>query len=366
MCMKQTKKRKKKLLGIAVGILAVLLAAGDGVLSVTIYRQNFNKRFERQEPLLQVTDFEGLQCTKYSFPSDKGQMLQGYGYTVGTDWRGILVMAHGFGGGGQSGYMDCADYFARHGYYVFAYDATGNDESEGEGVGGLPQGVIDLDHAISFVEESGQFPDLPIVLFGHSWGAYSVCNVLTYHPEVKGVIACSGFNRSSDMLEAEGKNQVGNAIYLMMPFVKLYEQIKFGGYAANTALDGFAASDAAVMIVHSADDKKVPIQYGYDVYYEKYRDDPRFTFVRLEHNGHDYVYQDTTYIKAFNEGFDNWLETLPYEYQAEENQERFLADRTAYIHSHLDRYQWSHTLNTELFQQFADFYDAQLRTDFME
>ena len=58
--------------------------------------------------------------------------------------------------------MDCANYFAQHGYYVFAYDATGNDDSEGEGVGGFPQGVVDLDHAISFVEKSGNFPDLPI------------------------------------------------------------------------------------------------------------------------------------------------------------------------------------------------------------
>jgi hypothetical protein len=62
--------------------------------------------------------------------------------------------------------MDCANYFAQNGYYVFAYDATGTDESEGNGVGGLPQGVIDLDYAISFVEESKEIPDLPIVLFG--------------------------------------------------------------------------------------------------------------------------------------------------------------------------------------------------------
>ena len=116
-------------------------------------------------------------------------------------------MAHGFGGGGHNSYIDCANYFAHHGYWVFAYDATGNDESEGEGVGGLPQGVIDLDYAITFVEGSGNFPNLPIVLFGHSWGGYIVCSVLSYHPEVKAVIACSGFNSSSNMFEAEGKNR---------------------------------------------------------------------------------------------------------------------------------------------------------------
>jgi len=48
--------------------------------------------------------------------------------------------------------MNAADYFARNGYYVFAYDATAMDKSEGEGLGGIPQGVIDLDSAISFVE----------------------------------------------------------------------------------------------------------------------------------------------------------------------------------------------------------------------
>ena len=81
------------------------------------------------------------------------QKLMGYMYSSGENQHGIIVIAHGFGGGGHNSYMDCANYFAHHGYYVFAYDATGNDESEDEGVGGLPQGVIDLEYAISFVEE---------------------------------------------------------------------------------------------------------------------------------------------------------------------------------------------------------------------
>lgn len=94
--------------------------------------------------MLHVDDFDGLQCAKYKFSSDKGQKLTGYMYSSGENQVGIIVMARGFGGGGHNSSMDCADYFARHGYYVFAYDATGNDESEGEGVEGLPQGVIDL------------------------------------------------------------------------------------------------------------------------------------------------------------------------------------------------------------------------------
>ena len=112
---------------------------GWGIFSVSIYDENFNVRLESYEPVMfRVEDFDGLRRDRYEFTSDKGQKLVGYMYSAGEDQRGIIVIAHGFGAGHNS-YMDCADYFAKHGYYVFGYDATGNDESEGEGVGGVPQ-----------------------------------------------------------------------------------------------------------------------------------------------------------------------------------------------------------------------------------
>lgn len=358
--MTKTKSKKKKILIIVLCMAIALIIAGDWILTVTIYNENFNQRFESYEPLMRyVDDFEGLQRTKYEFASNKGQKLTGYLYTSVEDPHGIIVMAHGFGGGGHNSYMGDADYFAHHGYWVFAYDATGNDESEGKGVGGLPQGVIDLDHAITFVEESGNFPNLPIVLFGHSWGGYSACSVLTYHPEVKAVIACSGFNSSLGLFESEGKKQAGPGIYLMLPFVKLHEWIKYGGYASNTAMDGFSNSTAAVMILHSFDDETVPAEYGYDIYYEKYKDDPRFRFIHFEDKGHSY-FNDETYTDEFNAEFDKWLETLDYDYDAAENKKRFSEDKADYLHKNLDRDKWCHSLDTELFEDFVEFYDDNL------
>ena len=356
----KTVKSKKKIIGIVLACAAVVSIGGWWFISVSIYNDNFNRRFESYEPYtLHVEDFEGLQRTKYEFPSDQGQMLTGYVYSSGSNQNGILVIAHGFGAGHNS-YMDCADFFARNGYYVFAYDATGNDESEGVGVGGIPQGVIDLDYAISFVEKSGILPDLPIVLFGHSWGGYSVCSVLTYHPEVKAVIEIAGCNRSSDLFEAGGIDEAGDVIYTMMPFIKLHEWIRYGKYASNTAMDGFEASESAVMIVHSEDDGVVPIEYGFDLYYEKYAADPRFIFIRLEHSGHNYVYDDTTYIDDFNAEFDDWLKTLDYDYKADEYSECFASDKAEYIHEHLDREKWCSMLDEELFDRFLCFYNEHL------
>ncbi len=355
------KPSKKKIVLIIIALVFVMLIGGWWVLCVSLYNENFDQRFESYEPvMLRVEDFDGLERTKYEFPSDKGQMLTGYMYSSGDDQHGIIVIAHGLGAGHNS-YMDAANYFVRHGYYVFAYDATGCDESEGGGLGGVPQGVIDLDHAVSFVENSGNFPELPIALFGHSWGGYSACAVLTYHPEIKAVIECSGCNQSSDLFEAGGKAQAGDLIDTMMPFIKLHERIRFGKYASNTAMDGFAAGSTAVMAVHSEDDRVVPIEYGFDRFYEKYKDDPRFTFVRLTDRGHNYVFDDTTYIDEFNSGFDQWRDSLDYDIGSDENKERFIAEKAEYFHENLDRTRWCNMLDMEMFDRFLDFFDEHIK-----
>ncbi len=359
--MKKDKTKKRKLLPIILISVVALIVAGLWVMAVGIYSDNFGKRFESYKPLmLKTEDFDGLERVKYTFPSDKGQMLTGYMYHVGEGQKGIIVLAHGLGGGGHNSYMDVIDCFAEHGYYVFAYDATGNDESEGEELGGLPQGVVDLDHAITFVENNESFSELPIGLFGHSWGGYSVCNVLRFHPEIRAVISCSGFNSSADMFEAEGKKQAGAAIYPFMPFVKLHELIKYGKYASGSAMKSFAETEMPVLILHSADDDTVPCEYGYDMYYEKYGNDGRFEFIRLEDRGHNYVYDDMSYINEFNAKFDKWRDALDYDYKTDK--ERFAADKAAYINKNLDRYRWSHMLDGNIFDDFLKFYEKHMGT----
>ena len=61
---------------IVLCIVIILLVAGDWALTVMVYNENFNKRFESCEPLmLYIEDFDGLKRTQYEFASDKGQKL---------------------------------------------------------------------------------------------------------------------------------------------------------------------------------------------------------------------------------------------------------------------------------------------------
>ena len=304
------KKKSAKPILIILICLVVLAAAWIGI-SLGLYGIYFGRRFETNAfNMNHVENFEGLERTRYEFTSDKGQTIVGYMYSSSESHKGIIILAHGYGAGGHNSYMPSINYFAQNGYYVFAYDATGNDESGGKGIGGVPQGVIDLNYAINFVENSGDFPDLPIGLFGHSWGGYSVSNVLTYHPEIEAVIECSGPNSSSDLVEGGGTKVIGPVVKVLMPVIKIYERTKYGGYATNSALDGFASTEAEIMVVHSSDDNIVPIEYGYDIYYEVYKDDPRFTFVRLEGKGHNMflnVKNNAELYESFVEFYDENL-----------------------------------------------------------
>lgn len=357
------RKGKKIFLSI-LGVFLLLSVAGLWISAVAVYRQNFCVRCETYEPhKYLVEDFEGLSRTRYEFKSNKGQTLVGYMYYsdfAPEDKKAIVVMAHGFGGGGHNGYMDLANYFAKNGFYVFAYDATGNDESEGKYVGSLVQGVVDLDYAISFLEGNDAFPKIPIVLWGHSWGAYSVSNVINFHPEVKAVIECAGWNKPSEIFRAQGQEIAGNAIWFFMPFIKIHEFVNYGKYATATALKGLKKSDASFMAVHSSDDDTVPEEIGYSIYYDKYRDDPRFTFLHFTDRGHNHLFSSGDYNREINAEFAAWCETLDYDYHSQEEKDRFEGDKLKWTKEHLDRKKWADRLDEEIVSQFVDFYNESL------
>lgn len=63
----------------------------------------------------------------------------------------------------------------------------------------------------------------------------------------------------------------------------------------------------------------------------------------------------------FNALFDPWVATLDYDYQAEENRDRFAADKAKYITENLDHERWSHRLDHDLFASFLEFYDQAVK-----
>ncbi len=290
--MTKSKKKTRIIVSIAVTLFIAFVLAPI-IVAIYIDQSTFEKRFESNPATMQrVEDFAGLSRERHTFASNNGQILAGYKYfKENANGKGLIVMAHGFGGGGHAGYMDFADFFAENGYTVFAYDATGNDESGGDAVGGFPQGVIDLDYALRYIKSSPEFEGLPIMLFGHSWGAYSSGSVLRLHPDVKAAVLAAGFNKSIDLMRETGHKMAGLGSDIAMPMFSLLEALEFGSYASYSCIDGFDASNAGVMIIHSEDDAVVSFENHFMRFYDKYQNDPRFVFVRYENRGHNGLFE---------------------------------------------------------------------------
>jgi hypothetical protein len=84
----------------------------------------------------------------------------------------------------------------------------------------------------------------------------------------------------------------GDSVKYLMPYEGLYERLKFGEYASNTALESFSRSSMPVMVVQGSADNVVPAEYGYDKWYDVYGDSERFTFLWVEGKGHGDVLFD--------------------------------------------------------------------------
>ncbi|MGN0394320.1 MAG: alpha/beta hydrolase, partial [Coprococcus sp.] len=273
-------------------------------------------------------------------------------YKENQNIKGTLVFAHGLGCGGYNKYMDLINYFAENGFQVFAYDATGHDESEGTSVNGIPQGVIDLSYAIDFVENDEHFNHLPVVLLGHSWGGYSVCSVLNEHPEVKAVVSMAGFDSSADLIKIECERYAGKIADIAVPYMKLYEKIRFGHYATDSSMSGFENSDAYVMIVQSSDDTIVPPEYGYDIYYEKYKDDDRFIFKEYSNRAHKYVYDSEEAMKYMRE-----INSELYAYEKSLEHDASVEEKVKWVNEHLDREKYADLLDYDLMGEMLDMYE---------
>lgn len=273
-------------LGIALLILFVVVLP---CVTMAIYNGEFGKRYEvREYAAYQIEDFPDLELNKCEVVSNKGHKLAAYKYQrKDIIPKAVLVVVHGLCGSHRN-YLDVCDYFAKQGFAIFTYDATGNGESEGKKVGGFAQGLADLDYVLAFVKNQTEYKNLPILLMGHSWGGYCVASILKFHPDVKAVVHISGFDTTAGLLKQYTKVHIGKAAVLLMPYISFYEKVSWGRYAGISACDGFANSNAKVMIIHSSDDETVHTENGYGRYWDRFGKDDRFVFKMYSDRAHSY------------------------------------------------------------------------------
>ena len=254
-------KAAKITIGIVVGV-AVVFCVGSFVLDRHLLGQTY-ARYTPEGPSFMLTDAD--IAVDYPYEDVEFQLdsktLRGHVYGA-DNARGLVIARHGIFSQHQD-YLALITALVDKGWKVFAYDAIGCGESDGDSVIGFAQSPIDVRAAVQFARESGMADGLPIVLFGHSWGGYGVAGALDFDDVRDNVAACvtmSGFDTPMGIIMESAENSMGPIASLQGPFIDLIGRLEFRDDANRSASRAISGSGVPTLVIHGTEDEVV--SYG--------------------------------------------------------------------------------------------------------
>ena len=187
---------------------------------------------------------------KMTFKSGRNR-LAGYLWNE-SGTRGLIVFAHGMGTGVEY-YLPEIHHFAARGYKVFAFEYSGYPGSYGHFYG-FPQAVIDLKNALDLVDDGS----LPVILMGHSMGAYAVCAVRqSTEKRVDGIVAYAPFFSSDEAVIAEATGNMPKCGKLLCGLILPIQRLLFGRNCNPTAGAGLSRANVPTLVLQGSEDVEV-------------------------------------------------------------------------------------------------------------
>lgn len=186
--------------------------------------------------------------------------LDGYtlrGHVYGADnTRGLIIFRHGIFSK-HADYLPLITAMVDKGWRIFAYDAIGCGESDGDSTLGMSQSPLDVAAAVEFVHDSGLADGMPLALWGHSWGGYGVAAALAKASDVDACVTMSGYDTPMKILDYSSTSSFGPLGKIQYPFLWLNTVIDFGDNANLSASDAIMNSGVPTLVIHGAGDGTV-------------------------------------------------------------------------------------------------------------
>ncbi len=211
-------------------IAIILYFVSLQIISKMIMKKLFDHRYDVDPDikLFVAEDFDGLKTEAIEFKNAEGALLNGFIYSSekNSECKALVVLSHGLGPGHQQ-YTSEINYFVKNGYKVFAYDNAGCNLSEGSNIVCLSHGTVDLKSALEYIKTIETINSLPILLYGHSMGAFAVSNIFSIYSDesIKGVVALAPFVEEVEFLFDNIKNYTRSKLEKKMIFRKLKKRM---------------------------------------------------------------------------------------------------------------------------------------------
>lgn len=358
--MKKSFVRKKRgiLKTVIISLFSfILLFSLVSIIVVKNVYDGFFPRSEKPEYNMYLTYDDKTEYIRNTVNFKSGDnLLTGYIYGSEND-KGLIVIAHGLGGGAES-YIQETAFFVDNGWRVFSYDCTGSYASEGDGTKGLAQSVLDLDAALTYIENNSSLNSLPVMLYGHSWGGFAVTAVLNYEHDVTSVVSVAGFNSPTEMLIEWAMNMLGFFTYFEYPFLWGYQTFLFGDAAGLTGTDGINKANIPVMIVHGKNDTVIKHDGAAIISHKDNIKNPNaifYTYDEEYHDGHNNIFMSDEAVIYNRDTMNERYNDLPAMYENGEIPEGALKD----FYANIDREKMS-GLNEKFIADVNTFFNDSL------
>ena len=145
------------------------------------------------------------------------------------------------------------------GWKVYAYDAIGCGESDGDNVLGFAQSPLDVAAAVEYARDSGMADGMKVAVWGHSWGGYGVAAALDL-VDVDACVTMSGFDDPMTILNVGAQQSLGPFAFTQTPTLWLNNYLAFGKDADREASRAILESGTPTLIIHGLDDRTVPYE----------------------------------------------------------------------------------------------------------
>jgi len=236
------------------GIILGIYIFGSMLIIHALYSMVFFRRTKiPANPVMpRYVNYPGYNRIPHQFMSGKNKL---YAHLYGAENnKALIVISHGIGDCSE-GYMAETIWFVDHGYRVFSYDCTGSHTSEGKGTMGMAQSAFDLDAALSYIEGNDDLNKTPVLLYGHSWGAYGAAAVLIRPHHITAAVCVSGYNTPNGIIFESAWGMAGPLVCLEFPFMALENFFRFGKASLVSAVQGINSTSTPVLIIHGTGDK---------------------------------------------------------------------------------------------------------------
>ena len=254
---------KRVILTLVIFLISFSLISA--IVSMCVFSVMFGRWDEKQSPLFY--SYSDIDSGRYprgeaAFKSG-GNTLKGYLYTTSEDSKGTVIVVNGYHCTADR-HLPEIMYFVDNNWSVFTFDGTGVGESGGDSQKGLSQSRLDTDAAVEYI---GSLSSKPIVLYGHSEGAYAAVTSLNDSNRVSAVVSVSGFNSPLELMHRHTKNNVGFLADIEYPFMYAHNYFLFSESSNTQAYEAINSTDIPVAVFHGKSDTTVP--YDISIYSHK-------------------------------------------------------------------------------------------------